>query len=141
MLAAMNVEQASPAPHDGHALPLGEGRLEAFPLTNVAGDHALLIRQGEEQRALLTGERPSRTHAGSERDRIVLVPLDEDVELRVDGDAIAVWLARGSVGRASQAVPAWANAIGYLVILALALFVIVGGATVFGWLFSAMGLS
>jgi hypothetical protein len=137
----MGVEEVSSAPREGSALPLGEGRLEAFPLTNVAGDHALLIRQGDAQRALLTGERPTHAAPSSERDRIVLVPLDEDVELRVDGDAMAVWLARGSVGRPSPSVPGWANAIGYLVIVALALFVIVGGATVFGWLFSAVGLS
>ena len=69
----------------GAALPLGaSGRLEAVPMTNAAGDHALLVRQGDAARALLTGER------GDERDRVVVIPLDEDVDLRVDGDALAV---------------------------------------------------
>jgi hypothetical protein len=134
MLASMEDERG--------ALPIGsDGRLEALPLTNVAGDHALLIRQGQLKRALLTGERVSGAGADADRDRVVLVPLDDDVELRVDGDAMAVWLARGSVGMPASAVPAWANAIGYLVILALVLFVVVGGVTVVGWLVDALRVS
>ena len=81
-----------PMDEPGAALPLGaSGRLEAVPMTNAAGDHALLVRQGDATRALLTGER------GEERERVVVIPLDEDVDMRVDGDALAVWLARGSV--------------------------------------------
>ncbi|HET7142292.1 MAG TPA: hypothetical protein VFJ03_07400 [Candidatus Limnocylindria bacterium] len=113
----------------GAALPLGaSGRLEAVPLTNAAGDHALLVRQGDQTRALLTGER------GSERERVIVIPLDDDVETRVDGDALAVWLARGSVGRAPSAVPGWANAIGFVLVLAVIGFAILGSATFFAWL-------
>jgi hypothetical protein len=113
----------------GSALPLGaSGRIEAMPLRNAAGDHALLIRQGDTSRALLTGER------GEERERVVVIPLDEDVETRMDGDALAVWLARGSVTRVRPEVPAWANAIGFGLVLAVIGFAILGSLTFFAWL-------
>ena len=111
------------------ALPLGaSGRLEAVPMTNAAGDHALLVRQGESSRALLTGER------GSARDRVVVVPLDDDVEMRMDGDALAVWLASGSVGPQPQAVPAWANVLGMALLLVVIAFAVIGSVVVFDWL-------
>ena len=111
------------------ALPLGAGgRLEAVPMTNAAGDHALLVRQGEASRALLTGER------GGDRERVVVVPLDDDVEMRMDGDALAVWLTRGSVGPQPASVPAWANVIGMLLLLLVLGFAVVGSVVVFGWL-------
>ena len=113
----------------GVALPLGaSGRLEAVPMTNAAGDHALLVRQGDATRALLTGER------GEERDRVVVIPLDEDVDLRVDGDALAVWLARGSVAPVPTGVPGWANAIGFALVLVLIGFAVLGSLTFFAWL-------
>ena len=98
----------APAP-----FPLGpNGRLEAEPLTNAVGNHAVLVREGEQPRALVTVE------AGSpERQRVVIVPLDNDVEMRVDGDALAIWLSQGSVGPAPSNVPAWANAIGFALVL------------------------
>lgn|SRR5574338_464200 len=104
------------------------GRLSAQPLTNAVGDHALLIRQAEAPRALLTGER------GTERERVVLVPMDEDVELRVDGDALAVWLAHGSVSAATASVPGWASVLGMALVVAVIGFAILGGITFFGWL-------
>lgn len=111
------------------SVPLGAtGKLEALPLTNATGDHALLVREGDASRALITGER----HA--ERDRVIVVPLDEDVELRVDGDALAVWLARGSVTTRSGQAPAWASLIGLLLVLAFIGFALVGSITTFGWL-------
>jgi hypothetical protein len=111
------------------ALPLGaSGRLEAVPMTNAAGDHALLVRQGEASRALLTGER------GDDRERVVVVPLDDDVEMRMDGDALAVWLTRGSVGPRSESVPAWANVLGLALVLLVLVFAVIGSAVVFGWL-------
>jgi hypothetical protein len=110
------------------ALPLGAaGRLEAVPMTNAAGDHALLVRQGAASRALLTGER------GSERERVVVVPLDDDVEMRMDGDALAIWLARGSVGPHPESVPAWASAIGMVLLILVLVFAVIGSAVVFGW--------
>ena len=99
------------------------------------GPQPLLVRHDEETRALITGE-PVR---GS-RDRLIVVPFDEDVELRVDGDALAIWLAQGSVGRAGGSrVPGWASAIGFLLVLLVLVFLLVGGVTVFSWLFSVLG--
>jgi hypothetical protein len=112
----------------GVALPLGaSGRLEAVPLTNAAGDHALLVRQGEESRALLTGER------GEDHERVVVIPLDEEVEMRMDGDALAVWLTRGSVAPVPSDVPAWASAIGFVLLLVLVGFAVLGSLTFFSW--------
>lgn len=117
-------------------LPIGRsGRLEAVGLTNATGSHALLVRQDEEPRALFTGE-PTE---GS-RERLVVVPLDDDVEVRVDGDALAVWLAKGSVGRAAgAALPAWASAVGFALVVIVFAFLLLGGVTFFSWLFAALG--
>jgi hypothetical protein len=116
---------------DPHApLPIGaSGRLQVLPLTNSTGDHALLVRQGETARALLTGEA-----ARGERDRVVVVPLDDDVEVRVDGDALAIWLARGSVGPANEGVPGWASAVGFVLVIAVVGFAVLGSLTFFAWL-------
>jgi hypothetical protein len=120
----------SPAP-----LPLGAtGRLEAQSLTNAIGNHAVLVREGDEPRALLTAESGS-----GGRQRVVVVPLDDEVELRVDGDALAVWLTQGSIGRAPSNVPLWANAIGFVLVIAVVAFAVLGSATFFGWLFGALG--
>jgi hypothetical protein len=115
--------------------PLGpNGRLEAEPLTNAVGNHAVLVREGEQPRALVTAE------AGSgERQRVVVVPLDNDVELRVDGDALAIWLSQGSVGPGASNVPAWANLIGFALVIAAVAFMLLGSVTFFGWLFRALG--
>lgn len=114
-------------------IPLGAtGRLSALPLVNATGDHALLVREGDASRALITGE------AASGRDRIVVVPLDDDVELRVDGDALAVWLARGSVSTAVARVPGWASAIGLVLVIAFVAFAFIGSVTAFGWLLDAV---
>lgn len=117
------------------AVPLGAtGRVEAQPMTNASGNHAVLVREGEQPRALLTAE------AGAgERQRVVVVPLDDDVELRVDGDALAVWLSQGSIGRPRAAVPAWANALGYLLVIAVVGFAVLGSVTFFGWIFGVLG--
>jgi hypothetical protein len=115
------------------AIPLGaSGRLQAQPLVNAVGDHALLVRQDELSRALITGE------AAPGRDRVVVVPLDDDVELRVDGDALAVWLARGSVTASVARVPAWASAIGLVLVIAFVAFALIGSVTAFGWLLDAL---
>jgi hypothetical protein len=118
------------------SLPIGRsGRVEAVGLTNATGSHALLLRENEQPRALLTGEPMKGT-----RERLIVVPLDEDVELRVDGDALAVWLAQGSVGRSSgSAVPVWASAVGFVLVLLIVVFLLIGGVTFFSWLFTALG--
>ena len=122
--------EGTPAP-----LPLGpSGRIEAHPLTNAVGNHAVLVQEGEQPRALVTVESGS-----PERARVVVVPLDTDVELRVDGDALAIWLSQGSIGPAPSNVPAWANAIGFGLVIAAVGFVVLGSVTFFGWLFRALG--
>jgi hypothetical protein len=103
-------------------------------MTNASGNHALLVREGDQPRALLTAESGS-----GERQRVVIVPLDNDVELRVDGDAMAVWLSQGSISRPQAAVPAWANALGYLLVVAALGFAVLGSVTFFGWLFGVLG--
>jgi len=48
------------------------------------------------------------------------------LELRVDGDAMAVWLSQGSIGRPPSNVPAWANAIGFVLVITVVFFAMVG---------------
>lgn len=120
-------------------MPIGRaGRLEAMPLA-AAGDHALLIRESDpthRARALLTTDKlPSG-------ERLVVMPLDEDVEVRVDGDALAVWLGSGSLGRVppqhvaldESRVPPWASLIGGALLLLVLAFAVIGSAVAFGWL-------
>jgi hypothetical protein len=114
-------------------VPLGaSGRLEAQPMVNAVGDHAILVRQGATTRALITGE------SAAERDRVIVVPLDDDVELRMDGDALAVWLARGSVSSDVARVPGWASAIGLLAVLGFVGLAVLGSVTAFTWLVEAL---
>jgi hypothetical protein len=122
--------EGSPAP-----IPVGpSGRLEAQPLTNAVGNHAVLVREGEQPRALLTAE------AGTgARQRVVIVPLDDEVELRVDGDAMAVWLTQGSIGPPASSVPAWANAIGFVLVIAVVASAVLGSVTFFSWLLGVLG--
>jgi hypothetical protein len=114
-------------------VPLGaSGRLEAQPMVNAVGDHAILVRQGATTRALITGE------SAAERDRVIVVPLDDDVELRMDGDALAVWLARGSVSSEVARVPGWASALGLLAVLGFVGLAVLGSVTAFTWLLEAL---
>lgn len=114
------------------------GRLEAAPL-EAAGDHAVLIREVGGQarnRALLT------TDKLSSGERLVVMPLDDEVEVRVDGDALAVWLGSGLVGEVPRQhqvitptdVPAWAGIIGGGLLIAVLAFAVIGSAVVFAWL-------
>lgn len=114
------------------------GRLEAAGL-EAGGDHAVLIREtgGEARnRALLTTDKlPSG-------ERLVVMPLDVEVEVRVDGDALAVWLGSGLVGDvprqhhvlAPADVPPWASIIGGTLLIAVLAFAVIGSAVVFTWL-------
>jgi hypothetical protein len=114
------------------------GRLEAAGL-EAGGDHAVLIREtgGEARnRALLTTD---KLHSG---ERLVVMPLDVEVEVRVDGDALAVWLGSGLVGDvprqhhvlAPADVPPWASIIGGTLLIAVLAFAVIGSAVVFTWL-------
>jgi hypothetical protein len=120
---------------DRPPLPIGRaGVLQAVSLTNTAGTHAVLVRQADEARALITGEPPD-----GGRERVVVVPLDDDVEVRVDGDALAVWLSEGALlSVAREPVPAWASAIGLVLLVVLVAFALIGSLTFFGWLFDAI---
>jgi len=131
------MQPSSDAPEP--SLPVGRsGRLEALPLT-AAGDHAVLVREtsAERARALLTTDKLA---AG---ERLVIMPLDDEVEVRVDGDALAVWLGAGSLAQlpADQRpmsegahVPVWASVIGGALLILVLLFAVVGSAVVFTWL-------
>lgn len=127
-------------------IPIGRsGRLEAQPLTNATGAHALLIRGDGQPRALLSGETvvgtaPSGEAAG-EGERLIVTPLDEDeVEFRLDGDALAVWLTQGSLSAGAASAPAWATAIGFALVLVAMAFTLLGAATFVTWLLGALGL-
>lgn len=115
-------------------LPLGRSNaLEVAALTSSDGDHAVVVRQGDQARALLTAE--------SADDRLVLIPLDDRSEMRVDGDALAIWLTQGSLrpSPSRSPLPSWASAIGLLLLLVVLAFAILGSLTFFGWLFSSLG--
>ncbi len=126
---------------DAHEPSLSIGRsarLEALGLA-LAGDHAVLIREtGVERRdrALLT------TDKLADGERLVVVPLDSEVEVRVDGDALAVWLGAGSLAQLppeqtpvpTTSVPLWASLVGGVLLLTVLVFAVVGSAVVFTWL-------
>ena len=120
-------------------LPIGRaGRLEAMALT-AAGDHAVLVRETgstHRGRALLTTDK----HPTGER--LVVMPLDDEVEVRVDGDALAVWLGSGSLTQvpaqhralSEAAVPAWATLVGGALLVLVVAFAVIGSAVSFAWL-------
>jgi len=128
------------------SVPIGRaGRLEAHPL-EAAGDHAVLVREtgaNGRRRALLTTD---KLPTG---ERLVVMPLDDEVEVRVDGDALAVWLGSGILddraGPSSDKtqaaiateVPPWASIIGGALLIAVLAFALIGSAVVFGWLTGA----
>jgi len=117
-------------------LPIGtSGRLQAIGLANASGSHAVLVREAGEPRALLIGDPPA---AG--RERLVVTPLDDDVELRVDGDALALWIGEGSLlPQRVESVPGWASAVGLIVLLVMLALAVLGSLTFFGWLVSVLG--
>ncbi|MDQ2689701.1 MAG: hypothetical protein M3Y29_05450 [Chloroflexota bacterium] len=121
------------------SMPIGRsGRLEAMALT-AAGDHAVLVRETDDPhrgRALLTTDKLA---AG---ERLVVMPLDDDVEVRVDGDALAVWLGAGSLAQLppeqrpveTASVPPWATVAGGAILLLVVAFAVIGSAVTFTWL-------
>lgn len=116
-------------------LPIGRsGAMRAEAITNVAGEPAVLVREGERTRALLATTRQDGGEA------LLVMPLDDEVEVRVDGDALAVYVASGSVpapgGRAPLA--GWASAIGLVLLLVIVAFAVLGSFTFFDWLFGTL---
>ena len=114
------------------------GRLEAAAL-EAAGDHAVLVRETgrhARNRALLTTDKLATG------ERLVVMPLDQEVEVRVDGDALAVWLGSGLLGEVPRQhralptadVPPWASIIGGALLIAVLAFAVIGSAAVFTWL-------
>jgi hypothetical protein len=114
------------------SLPIGRfGRIEAIGLTGPDGDHALLVRQGPAHRALLTAD-PA--------DRLIVTPLDDEVDIRVDGDALAVWLGSAPVTTPTPSeVPAWASVVGLALLLIMIAFTVLGGAVAASWLVDVLG--
>ena len=120
------------------ATPIGRsGRLEAAAL-EAGGDHAILVRETAANgrgRALLTTDKlPSG-------ERLVVMPLDDEVEVRVDGDALAVWLGSGILGDVppqQHAMPTrvapWATVVGGALLLVTLVLAVIGSAVVFTWL-------
>jgi hypothetical protein len=126
------------------SLPVGRsGRLEAVPLS-AAGDHALYVRETDPARrgrVLLTTD---KLPAG---ERLVVVPLDAEVEVRIDGDALAVWLGRGSLEQVppeqrpveDHDVPLWATLVGGVLLFLMVVFAVIGSAVAFTWILRALG--
>lgn len=116
-------------------LPIGRsGTMRAEPVTNVAGEHAVLVRDGDRTRALVAA-----TRSGS-GETLLVMPLDEEVEVRVDGDALAMYVAMGSVsvpGRGAG-LAGWASFIGLLLLLLIVGFAVLGSLTFFSWLFGTV---
>lgn len=125
------------------SLALGRsGRLEAAAL-EAGGDNAVLVREiggDARNRALLTTDKLSTG------ERLVVMPLDDEVDVRVDGDALAVWLGSGLLGDvprqehaiAPEDVPPWAIVIGGALLIVMLGFAVIGSAVVFTWLTRAL---
>ena len=121
------------------SLPIGRsGRLEAIALS-AGDDAAVLVRErgpDGRARALLTTD---KLPAG---ERLVVMPLDDEIEVRVDGDALAVWLGSGSLmaspPRAAAAspsdVPIWASVAGGFMLLLVVALAVIGSAVAFAWI-------
>lgn len=125
------------------ALPIGRsGRLEAIALA-AGEDAAVLVRERDADgraRALLTTDKLA---AG---ERLVVMPLDEEVEVRVDGDALAVWLGSGTLSEGPNAsratrteVPTWATLVGGALLAIVVAMALIGSAVAFGWVVRLFG--
>lgn len=121
-------------------LPVGRGTVEAEPMTSASGDHAILVRQAGTPRVLLLAEPGSADSGG--RERVVVMPFDEDVETRVDGDALATWIASPYDPPAAAGegrIPAWASAFGFALLIVVVVLTVIGGAAAFSWILDAVG--
>ena len=115
--------------------PVGRGVIEGQALTSASGDHAILVSQADTPRVLLLAEPGSVESTG--RERVVVMPFDEDVETRVDGDALATWIAAPydvPVPAGEGRIPAWASGFGFVVVILGIVLMVIGSAVVFSWL-------
>ena len=112
--------------------------MEAISLENPAGGRAILIRTEDGPRVLVKIRTRGKTKA-----RVTVVPLDAGVEVSRERDALAAFIAAGTIVPAGEAsrVPRWANAMGYVLIFLVVGFTLLGSLTFFGWLFGAIGLT
>ena len=111
------------------------GGMEAVPVTNAAGSQAIVVRTGERARMIVKLE-----PRGAGRERLEVVPLDGDVDqLAVDADALAGWLAEGSLSARTERVPGWASGLGLVLLLFVAGMAILGSLTFFTWLLRTFG--
>ncbi len=116
-------------------VPVGRGVIEAQALTNASGDHAILLSQADMPRVLILAEPGSVESTG--RERVVVMPFDEDVETRVDGDALATWIAAPydvPVPAGEGRIPVWASGFGFAVVILGIVLMVIGSAVVFSWL-------
>ena len=67
------------------------------------------------------------------------MPLDNDVEMRVDGDALAIWLSQGSIGPRPRTCRFGPTPSASALVIAAVGFVVLGSVTFFGWLFRTLG--
>jgi hypothetical protein len=74
------------------------------------------------------------------------MPLDDEVDVRVDGDALAVWLGSGSLQQLppqqrpipDAKVPPWATIVGGGLLLLVVAFAVIGSAVAFSWLLAVL---
>jgi hypothetical protein len=114
---------------------VGRGVIEAQALTSASGDHAILLSQADMPRVLILAEPGSVESTG--RERVVVMPFDEDVETRVDGDALATWIAAPydvPVPAGEGRIPVWASGFGFVVVILGIVLMVIGSAVVFSWL-------
>ena len=120
---------------EAEKVPVGRGVIEAQALTSASGDHAILVSQADTPRVLLLAEPGSVESTG--RERVVVMPFDEDVETRVDGDALATWIAAPydvPVPAGEGRIPVWASGLGFVVVILGIVLMVIGSAVVFSWL-------
>ncbi|MFN2484999.1 MAG: hypothetical protein ABR509_08790 [Candidatus Limnocylindria bacterium] len=130
---------AADGAREGRRLAVGSGEappLEAIGLASGSGAQAILVRDGEQPRLLVSAERV----AGQER--LVISPLDVSHEIRRDPDALAEWIARAPItSRGVARVPGWANLIGFALVIGVVGLTLLGAMTLIAWLGAVTGLA
>lgn len=134
-VGGVNVESGGGGDGQAERFPVGRGVIEAQALTSSSGDHAILLSQADMPRVLILAEPGSVESTG--RERVVVMPFDEDVETRVDGDALATWIAAPydvPVPAGEGRIPVWASGFGFVVVILGIVLMVIGSAVVFSWL-------